>query len=300
MRFPIIARQNTPPGSPTPGQRWIVGASPTGAWAGQANKFAVWRGSDGWKFISPVEGDRTYDQDANEFVVYDGTAWIADPRGAAATVPQTHLADNATGTLMARAGLAWGQQGTGDDAVAETVSTALPRPYWRFEIPHPGSGGDTTGLRTRRDWQIEGGELADTEAVEFAFIGMSFSGGAHFGVYVRRDATGQAVVFTERGSPTNTQIERRGGFGLASYGSFEDGGDLSYPSSRPQPVTLVRFRRNASNIEFWWSMEGAVWNRAFQFGMTNAAMTHCGVILWRNSNQHCSLLVLGCRKVTMP
>jgi hypothetical protein len=69
MRFPIIARQNTPPGSPTPGQRWIVGASPTGAWSGQANKFAVWRGSDGWKFIPPVEGDRTYNQDANEFVV---------------------------------------------------------------------------------------------------------------------------------------------------------------------------------------------------------------------------------------
>jgi hypothetical protein len=41
---------NTPPGSPTDGDRHIVGTAPTGAWAGQANKLARWL--DGaWSFF---------------------------------------------------------------------------------------------------------------------------------------------------------------------------------------------------------------------------------------------------------
>lgn len=45
----------TIPTSPLPGQAWIVGASPTAAWAGQAGAIAVWtRG--GWRFVDPVEG----------------------------------------------------------------------------------------------------------------------------------------------------------------------------------------------------------------------------------------------------
>lgn len=41
---------NTPPGSPTNGDRYIVGASPTGAWTGQANKLARWLDS-AWSFF---------------------------------------------------------------------------------------------------------------------------------------------------------------------------------------------------------------------------------------------------------
>lgn len=41
---------NTPPGGPADGARYIVGTSPTGAWAGQANKLARWL--DGaWSFF---------------------------------------------------------------------------------------------------------------------------------------------------------------------------------------------------------------------------------------------------------
>jgi hypothetical protein len=32
-----VIRLNTPPGSPADGQCWIIGTTPTGAWAGQAN-----------------------------------------------------------------------------------------------------------------------------------------------------------------------------------------------------------------------------------------------------------------------
>ena len=36
----------SPPGSPSDGQRWIVAASPTGAWAGHAKHIAAWHRLD--------------------------------------------------------------------------------------------------------------------------------------------------------------------------------------------------------------------------------------------------------------
>lgn len=48
---------NVPPAAPQPGQCWIVGASPTGAWSGQAGKLAAWT-DGGWRFVAPPEGMR--------------------------------------------------------------------------------------------------------------------------------------------------------------------------------------------------------------------------------------------------
>ena len=48
---------NVPPATPQIGQIWIVGASPTGAWAGKAGTLAAWT-AGGWRFIAPVEGMR--------------------------------------------------------------------------------------------------------------------------------------------------------------------------------------------------------------------------------------------------
>src|SRR5215470_3414221 len=44
-----------PPGSPTEGARYIVAASPTGAWAGQAGRIAA-RQDGAWAFYAPQEG----------------------------------------------------------------------------------------------------------------------------------------------------------------------------------------------------------------------------------------------------
>ncbi len=43
------------PSSPVIGQCWVVGASPTGAWAGHAGAIAAWT-SGGWRFVAPFEG----------------------------------------------------------------------------------------------------------------------------------------------------------------------------------------------------------------------------------------------------
>lgn len=69
-----------PPGSCADGARYLVAASPTGAWAGQAGKLALAIGTNaasGWKFITvAVEGFRLYIRDENLLIEHDGSAWV--------------------------------------------------------------------------------------------------------------------------------------------------------------------------------------------------------------------------------
>ena len=44
---------NAPPGSPSEGDAYIIGTSPTGAWAGRANAVAYYTAS-GWRFVPNV------------------------------------------------------------------------------------------------------------------------------------------------------------------------------------------------------------------------------------------------------
>lgn len=64
----------TPPGSPTLGDTYLVGAAPTGSWTGKTNQIASYDGS-GWIFFAPAEGWKTWVNDEDLFLVWDGTAW---------------------------------------------------------------------------------------------------------------------------------------------------------------------------------------------------------------------------------
>ena len=62
-----------PPASPADGDRYIVAADPTGAWAGQAGKIAAYQ--DGaWEFYTPREGWLAWVADEDLLYVHDGTA----------------------------------------------------------------------------------------------------------------------------------------------------------------------------------------------------------------------------------
>lgn len=61
---------------PDEGQCWIVGDSPTGAWAGKAKALAC-ATSSGWVFVNPITGMRTYGIDQASDYMFDGTGWIA-------------------------------------------------------------------------------------------------------------------------------------------------------------------------------------------------------------------------------
>jgi hypothetical protein len=73
VQLSVIAIQGAPPGAPVDGQRWIVGAAPTGAWAGQADKVALWL--SGWIFITPRLGWQAYLQATNALLIWTGAAW---------------------------------------------------------------------------------------------------------------------------------------------------------------------------------------------------------------------------------
>jgi hypothetical protein len=66
----------SPPGSPADGQRWIVAASPTGAWAGHASHVAAWQ--DGaWRFYVPSVGWLAYVVDEGTLLGWSGSAWVS-------------------------------------------------------------------------------------------------------------------------------------------------------------------------------------------------------------------------------
>ncbi len=64
----------TPPASPAAGDLYIVAASPTGDWSGQAGKLAYFDAI--WRFITPMEGMTLWVNDENLLYSYDGAAWI--------------------------------------------------------------------------------------------------------------------------------------------------------------------------------------------------------------------------------
>lgn len=68
----------TPPGSPAQGARYLVAASPTGAWAGHANHIAEWL--DGaWRFFAPGIGWLAWVIDEGAILAWNGTAWVNAP-----------------------------------------------------------------------------------------------------------------------------------------------------------------------------------------------------------------------------
>lgn len=125
----------TPPGSPADGDRYIVAASPTGAWVGHAKAVAAWLAdTSAWRFYAPAEGWSAYAQDVDTPYRYNGSAWVAEAVdtssfattvsvSAAITAAIAGLVDTAPGTLDTLNELA---AALGDDPnFAATLATAL-------------------------------------------------------------------------------------------------------------------------------------------------------------------------------
>ncbi|MGH9685297.1 MAG: DUF2793 domain-containing protein [Candidatus Acidiferrales bacterium] len=96
----VISRAlSAPPGSPANGDRYIVGASPTGAWASQANAIARWTTDDPaapsgeWEFFTPKTGWTVFSVADSAFYEFTGSAWAS--AGGGLTPPVT-----ITGTVV--------------------------------------------------------------------------------------------------------------------------------------------------------------------------------------------------------
>ena len=68
----------TPPGSPASGDLYIMAASPTGAWSGQAGNLAYY--DQTWQFITPNEGMVLWVDDEDVVYRYNGSSWVATGR----------------------------------------------------------------------------------------------------------------------------------------------------------------------------------------------------------------------------
>lgn len=66
---------SAPPGSPVEGARYIVAATPTGAWATHADHIAVWLDS-AWRFFTPGTGWLAWVVDEAALLAWNGSAWV--------------------------------------------------------------------------------------------------------------------------------------------------------------------------------------------------------------------------------
>jgi hypothetical protein len=96
----VISKTLTaPPGSPANGDRYIVGASPTGAWAGQAKSVAVWTTdnpaapSGHWEFYVPKAGWLVVNLADSTAYIYVSSAWTALGGGGGGATAFTGLSD---------------------------------------------------------------------------------------------------------------------------------------------------------------------------------------------------------------
>jgi hypothetical protein len=71
---------NTPPSSPTNGERYIIGPSPTGAWASKQNQIAVYR-ENAWTYYVPSEGWSCWVQAETKRYEFSGGGWVSQPSG---------------------------------------------------------------------------------------------------------------------------------------------------------------------------------------------------------------------------
>jgi hypothetical protein len=69
----------TPPGTPAGGDRYIVGASATGAWSGKDGQIAQWDSvARAWNFYVPKQGWEVRADDTHQSWIYHSGAWALE------------------------------------------------------------------------------------------------------------------------------------------------------------------------------------------------------------------------------
>ncbi|MBA7610509.1 hypothetical protein ES703_17717 [subsurface metagenome] len=71
----VLGELDTPPGSPTTGDRYLVIATATGDWVGHEDDIAEWDGSV-WDFTAPGIGFAVWIEDVGRQKNYNGTVWV--------------------------------------------------------------------------------------------------------------------------------------------------------------------------------------------------------------------------------
>lgn len=150
----------TPPGSPAAGDRYVVAASPTGAWSGHAKDLAIYRAS-AWHFYTPKLSWRAWNEATSVFIRFDGTNWVNETTGFSATVTSP-----ASNDFILYNGSSWVN-------VTHTVATAVLDAV----VGDSGSGG-TKGL-------VPAATTGDTAAGKVLSASGSFGVGDPVDAFIR-------------------------------------------------------------------------------------------------------------------
>jgi hypothetical protein len=128
---PAVKSRTTaaPPGSPAPGDTYIVAPSATDAWAGKDGRFAAWLDGS-WSFLTPSNGWIAYVVDTGELALFAAGAWtsfVTNGGSALAKLGINAAADLGNRLAVAADGSLFTHDGTSHRLVinkAATVDTA--------------------------------------------------------------------------------------------------------------------------------------------------------------------------------
>lgn len=195
-----------PPGSPEDGDRHIVAAGATGAWAGQDGKVAV-RQDGGWVFLSPRAGWLAFVADEGEVIHFDGSVW-ASLAGTIATLQDLELLGvgttaDATNPFSAKLNKAlWTAKATGEGGdgdlrytmnkeAAGNVLSLLMQSGWSGRAELGLIGDDDLSLKVSPDGSAWTAALTVNRTTGYlqAASGMAFGGAPQTTQYSGTDAT---------------------------------------------------------------------------------------------------------------
>ena len=135
IQLSVVTRGLAAPPAASDGERYLVAARASGAWAGQAGKIALAQGG-GWVFLTPRKGWRMWVEDEGKLLVFDGTAW----RDPLALTGLTQLGINATADETNRLAV----------SSAATLFTHAGSDH-RFKL-NKNAAGDTASLLYQTSW----------------------------------------------------------------------------------------------------------------------------------------------------
>jgi hypothetical protein len=106
---------STPPSSPAAGDRYIIGASPTGVWAGRPNEVAEWRGG-AWVIVPPTTKMFCLIESDHHLYAWSGTQWSSLVEGRITVALAAELA-----------GVSGAAANTQAEVIADIVATTVNR-----------------------------------------------------------------------------------------------------------------------------------------------------------------------------
>jgi hypothetical protein len=157
----------TPPVTPTNGDRYIIAADPTGAWANKAGQIAQWNTAltpDAWEFKVPTEGICAYVDDEDLLFIYSGSAWVPINNYALASSEPGSIADASSGAVGSSSQVARQDHSHDLSIAANYITLAMMEHGTRGDlVAYNGSGGPPGFLAAGADGYVltAGGAATD-------------------------------------------------------------------------------------------------------------------------------------------